>query len=94
MLHPVFLLLINDCELWVQRAQLLGRSDTWRVVGCYRGALQTLVEDARAEAEAGGIVGRGEDAALGLEMLGWKVWVHSSIWGVRRAITFIRSRTR
>ena len=65
-LQPVFLLLVDDLVVRVETAQLADGAYPRRVVGCNCGPLEALVQDARSETEALGVVCGVEDFALDL----------------------------
>ena len=66
MLQPVFLLFVDNLVFGVQAAQLADGSYPRWVVGCDGGALEALVEDARSQTKAFGVVCGVEDLALNL----------------------------
>jgi hypothetical protein len=70
MLEPVFFILIDNLVLGVETTQLGNGSYPRGVVGCDCGTLEALVEDARSEADAFGVVGCAEDFTLDLGTLG------------------------
>lgn len=55
----------------VQASQLSSCTNSRRVVGCDRGSLEALVEDARTKPESFGVVCGVEDLALDLKLSMW-----------------------
>lgn len=66
MLHTVLLKVVKGLEARVRLLQVLEADHAARVVGHHRGAAQALAQHTVAGAQAGGVVGRVEDGALGL----------------------------
>ena len=71
---PRFRLLI---EMFICFSQIFDRSNTARIVSGDRWTAEALTEDAVAGAEAEGVVGLGEDAALDLGRE-WRVRIRSN----------------